>query len=191
MGVVEIPGRANEAGEPSKFRPKVKDSLQLSSYKLRPLSTIGLLFSSPYFSVPFRADLRYLPPCTSSSGLTASSMAAQRKQVAAIRSNVFSPTYFFGRFVFLTSRISGPFRSLATMRDTEGTKFPKARNSKHRGRNPPAHIDILSDTNVSQFCRVSIFVPPFWDSKKPRSNGRVFEIYRRSCNNTERFERRR
>lgn len=72
-------------------------------------------------------------------GINSVECAAQRKRVAAIRSNVFFANLFFRNpcFWLRDTRVSAwTFRLLATMRDTEGTKFPKACNSKHREWNP-------------------------------------------------------
>lgn len=173
-------------GRLSKFRPKVKDSLcscQLTNWGHRwrgfPFSFFFLLFhSAPTFDAP----------CTSSSELAASYSWHKGN---CIWSNVFSPTYFFEAlrvFDFEIPRISTwTFRLLATMRDTEGTKFPKARSSKHRASWNPQPTSTFYQ--IQMYPSSAAFLG-FWE-KKLRSNGRVLEIYRRSCNNTKRFERQR
>lgn len=182
--------------ERRRFRHRVKDSLQLSSCKLGSLSTRGFpfsFFSRFFFLFWSHCDLR----CTMYLFVKINSVtnAAQRKQVVAIRSNVFPPPdLFFRGFVFLTSRYANIHMDISIAcndaRYREGTKFPKARNSKHRWWKAQPTSTFYQIQTYPSFVRVPMCVPPFCDSKKLRSNGRVFEIYRRSCNNTERFEHR-
>lgn len=121
--------------------------------------------------------------CIFSSRLTMSNAGHEGNGLWQIDQMYFPQSIFSS--VFSTWRYANIYISIAC-NDTEGTKFQR-RNGKHREWNLIAHIDILSDTNVSQFCRVPMYVPPSRDWKKLRSNECVFEVYRRLCNKTKRF----
>lgn len=141
----------------------------------------------PIFFFRFFSFCTLDAPCTFSPRLTASN--ARHKGNAPWQ---FGQMYF-PRPIFSTvpcfrlrdTRLS-TFRLLATMRNTEGTKFPKARNGKHRVKPHRPHRHFIGYKRIPVLRIYLCMSSQNW--KKLRSNGRVFEVYRRSCNNTERFE---